>query len=115
MEIILRENVEHLGRVGDIVRVKDGYARNHLIPYGKAYVATAKGRMWWDEYQLETPLVGPVLSSHYYAQFCQSLGEVAAGAGQAIAQACDQTGFFSPGSVAAGVVFLETKHENDCL
>lgn len=40
MEIILRANVEHLGQVGDVLRVKDGYARNYLIPYGKAYVAT---------------------------------------------------------------------------
>ncbi len=32
MEVILRENVEGLGKRGDIVRVKDGYARNYLIP-----------------------------------------------------------------------------------
>ena len=40
MEIILREDVDHLGRLGEIVRVKNGYARNYLIPYGKAYPAT---------------------------------------------------------------------------
>ncbi|BBB33175.1 large subunit ribosomal protein L9 [Thermotomaculum hydrothermale] len=32
MEVILRENVEGLGKRGDVVRVKDGYARNYLIP-----------------------------------------------------------------------------------
>ena len=40
MEVILREDIEQLGRVGDIVRVKNGYARNYLIPHGKAYAAT---------------------------------------------------------------------------
>jgi len=32
MQVILRENIENLGRVGDVVKVKDGYARNFLLP-----------------------------------------------------------------------------------
>ena len=40
MEIILREDVEHLGKVGEVVKVKDGYARNYLLPKGLAYPAT---------------------------------------------------------------------------
>jgi large subunit ribosomal protein L9 len=40
MEIILREDVQHLGKVGDVVKVKDGYARNYLLPKGLAYPAT---------------------------------------------------------------------------
>ena len=40
MEIILREEVQHLGKAGDVVKVKDGYARNFLLPKGLAYVAT---------------------------------------------------------------------------
>jgi large subunit ribosomal protein L9 len=40
MEIILREDVEHLGKVGEVVKVKDGYARNFLLPKGLAYPAT---------------------------------------------------------------------------
>ena len=40
MEIILRADVQHLGKVGDIVKVKDGYARNYLLPKGLAYPAT---------------------------------------------------------------------------
>lgn len=32
MQVILRENIENLGRVGDVVKVKDGYARNYLLP-----------------------------------------------------------------------------------
>ena len=40
MEIILLEKVENLGGLGDKVRVKSGYARNFLIPEGKAKYAT---------------------------------------------------------------------------
>src|SRR5881397_2006688 len=40
MEVILREDVQHLGAAGDVVKVKDGYARNYLLPQGKAYPAT---------------------------------------------------------------------------
>ena len=39
MKIILRKNVDNLGQVGDVVNVKNGYARNYLIPYGFAYIA----------------------------------------------------------------------------
>ncbi len=40
MQIILLEKVGKLGQLGDIVKVKDGYARNFLIPQGKAKRAT---------------------------------------------------------------------------
>ena len=40
MEIILREDVQHLGKTGEVVKVKDGYARNYLLPQGLAYPAT---------------------------------------------------------------------------
>jgi large subunit ribosomal protein L9 len=40
MKVILRKDVETLGKVGDVVSVKDGYARNYLIPRSIAYVAT---------------------------------------------------------------------------
>ncbi len=41
MEVILMENVENLGHVGDKVNVKSGFARNYLVPHGKAKMATA--------------------------------------------------------------------------
>jgi large subunit ribosomal protein L9 len=41
MEIILLEKVDNVGGIGDRVRVKSGYARNYLIPQGKATLATA--------------------------------------------------------------------------
>lgn len=40
MEVILREDVKTLGRAGELVRVKPGYARNYLLPRGLAYEAT---------------------------------------------------------------------------
>ncbi len=40
MQIILLEKVTNLGQLGDIVKVKDGFARNYLIPKGKAKRAT---------------------------------------------------------------------------
>lgn len=40
MKLILREDVDQLGRMGDLVEVADGYARNYLLPRNKASVAT---------------------------------------------------------------------------
>ena len=42
MQVILLENVENLGGIGDLVKVKPGYGRNYLLPQGKAALATAK-------------------------------------------------------------------------
>ncbi|QXE92535.1 50S ribosomal protein L9 [Geomonas subterranea] len=42
MKVILKENVEHLGHIGDIVKVAPGYARNYLLPKGFAIEATEK-------------------------------------------------------------------------
>ncbi len=42
MEVILRTHVPKLGKPGDVVRVKDGYARNYLIPKGLAIPANRK-------------------------------------------------------------------------
>ena len=40
MQVILLEKVTNLGNLGDVVKVKDGFARNYLIPHGKAKRAT---------------------------------------------------------------------------
>ena len=42
MQIILKEDVPHLGVAGDVVTVKDGYGRNYLIPQNLAILATPK-------------------------------------------------------------------------
>lgn len=44
MEVILLEKVRNLGGLGDQVKVKAGFARNYLIPYGKAVTANAENR-----------------------------------------------------------------------
>ncbi len=44
MEVILREDVANLGYKDDIVNVKKGYARNYLIPQGKAIIATESAK-----------------------------------------------------------------------
>ncbi len=44
MQIILMERVVNLGGLGDVVKVKDGYARNYLIPQGKAKRATEENK-----------------------------------------------------------------------
>ncbi len=44
MEVILKEDVINLGYKDDVVKVKDGYGRNYLIPMGKAIVATESAK-----------------------------------------------------------------------
>jgi large subunit ribosomal protein L9 len=44
MEVILKKDVEHVGYANDVVKVKDGYARNFLLPRGLADVATDSNR-----------------------------------------------------------------------
>jgi large subunit ribosomal protein L9 len=40
VEVVLKDNLEHLGSIGDVVRVRRGYARNFLLPRGLAVVAS---------------------------------------------------------------------------
>jgi len=44
MDVILLERIERLGQLGDVVRVKDGFARNHLLPQRRAVRATKEAR-----------------------------------------------------------------------
>ena len=56
MEVILLERVAKLGQMGEVVRVKDGFARNFLLPHGKALRATKDNRAKFEtmKVQLET-------------------------------------------------------------
>lgn len=49
MKIILKETIEKLGKAGEIVDVKPGYARNFLIPQGKANLATESAMRAYNE------------------------------------------------------------------
>lgn len=53
MQIILLEKVLNLGNLGEIVKVKDGYARNFLIPKGKARRATAAAKAEFEARRVE--------------------------------------------------------------
>lgn len=51
IELLLAENVQNLGKQGEIVRVKPGYARNYLLPQGLATVATAHNKRMVERHQ----------------------------------------------------------------
>ena len=51
MEVILKEDVQNLGYKDDVVNVKKGYARNYLIPQGKAIIATESAKKMLAEEQ----------------------------------------------------------------
>ena len=53
MQVILLDKVANLGNLGDVVKVKDGYARNFLIPQGKAKRATEANRKFFEEKRAE--------------------------------------------------------------
>ena len=53
MQIILLDKVLNLGNLGDIVKVKDGYARNFLIPMGRARRATEKAKQEFETKRVE--------------------------------------------------------------
>jgi len=71
MDVILMERVESLGQMGDVVKVKTGYARNYLLPRGKALRATEDNRK-----QFETRRV------HLEAANLERRGEAEAVAGK---------------------------------
>lgn len=53
MDIILLEKVDRLGKLGDVVNVKPGFARNFLLPFGKAKVANAANIKELEERRVE--------------------------------------------------------------
>jgi large subunit ribosomal protein L9 len=84
MEIILLERVDNIGIVGDRVKVKSGYARNFLIPKGKATAATAENIAIFEarRAELEQKAAGEVAAAEARAKQIQALSiriEVQAG------------------------------------
>jgi len=53
MEIILLERIAKLGQMGDVVRVRDGYARNFLLPQGKALRSTDENRKRFESQRVQ--------------------------------------------------------------
>jgi len=68
MQVILMEKVGNLGNLGDVVKVKSGYARNYLLPHGLAYEATPGNlkriRQERADLIMSVPLVRSILQSH---------------------------------------------------
>lgn len=74
MQIILLDKVVNLGNLGEIVRVKDGYARNFLIPSGRARRATASAKQEFEARRVELEKAAAVKLAE-----CQAVGEKLAG------------------------------------
>lgn len=74
MQIILLEKVVNVGNLGDIVKVKDGYARNFLIPTGQARRATAEAKAAFEAKRAELEKAAAAKLAE-----CQAQGEKLAG------------------------------------
>jgi large subunit ribosomal protein L9 len=68
MQIILLEKVVNLGNLGDIVKVKDGYARNFLIPSGQARRATEANKAQFEARRVELEKAAAVKLAEAQAQ-----------------------------------------------
>ena len=53
MEVILLEQIRNFGALGDQIKVKAGFARNYLIPYGKAVIANAENKAKFEAHHAE--------------------------------------------------------------
>ncbi len=73
MEVILLERIARLGQMGDVVRVKDGFARNFLLPRGKALRATAENRTRFETMKSELEAHSLTLKGEA-AQVAEKLG-----------------------------------------
>ena len=73
MEVILLERIARLGQMGEVVRVKDGFARNFLLPRGKALRATAENRKRFETMKSELEARSLTLKSEA-AQVAEKLG-----------------------------------------
>ena len=69
MQIILLDKVVNLGNLGDVVKVKDGYARNFLIPFGRARRATAAAKAEFEAKRAELEKTAAAKLAE-----CQALG-----------------------------------------
>ena len=70
MQIILLDKVVNLGNLGEIVKVKDGYARNFLIPQGRARRATENNKKEFEAKRAELEKAAAAKLAE-----CQALGE----------------------------------------
>ncbi len=85
MEVILLENIENLGTLGDKVSVKSGFARNYLVPHGKAKIATVANLAEFEarRAELEKAVADALAEAQTRQQAIEALGtlEIAAKVG----------------------------------
>ena len=76
MEVILLENIENLGTLGDKVSVKSGFARNYLVPHGMAKMATAANLAEFEarRAELEKAVADALSESQAKQQAIEALG-----------------------------------------
>jgi large subunit ribosomal protein L9 len=75
MEVILLQKVDNVGGIGDLVRVKSGYARNYLIPQGKATLATPENKAKFESRraELEAKAAGELAAAQARAKKLEGL------------------------------------------
>ncbi len=78
MEVILLDKLAHLGGLGDKVKVKNGFARNYLIPNGKAVMATEANVKMFEERkaELEKKIAADLAAANERASKIAELGSV---------------------------------------
>ncbi|MXP67686.1 50S ribosomal protein L9 [Pantoea sp. Aalb] len=78
MQVILLDKIVKLGNIGDTVKVKAGYARNFLVPKGKAVPATKKNIIFFEERraELEAKQFNIVRIANIRAEKIRSLGAI---------------------------------------
>ena len=87
MEVILLQRVAKLGQMGDVVHVKDGYARNFLLPKGKALRATEANRKRFDTMKVDLETRNLEQKSE-----AQKVGEKLDGKGFTVLRQASETG-----------------------
>ena len=70
MEVILKEDIANLGKIGEVVRVRDGYARNYLLPRGLVLLANKKNLKTYEHHK---KVVGD--QKQKFLRQAQSVGE----------------------------------------
>ena len=70
MQVVLLERIEKLGQMGDVVTVKDGFARNYLVPQGKALRATKANLADFERRRVQ--LEAAICSARGSAEACQA-------------------------------------------
>ena len=104
MKVILLERVSNLGELGSIINVKPGYARNYLLPKGKAVIANKENILYFNERQEEL-----VKISTDKLQFAKQRAEKLHGLNVTIAARAGEKGKLY-GSIGSNEIFLAIKN-----